>query len=146
LVKLQHSPRVGLAQYGTVIVQWYSHERRLPGSMIDDEFEVCFGLSSCSLSSASSHACKTPHVEGAIAGYLRVPYPGGAKNKKSLRLHLVSIRKRKAQILKKYSRFPYFRRFFRLQLRMRVAKWGVRYRYVGTFEGVGKKGGMVTFS
>jgi hypothetical protein len=33
-VKLQHWPRVGLAQYGTVLVQWYvmdSHERRLPG-------------------------------------------------------------------------------------------------------------------
>jgi hypothetical protein len=40
LVKLQHWPRVGLAQYGTVLVQWYvmhSHERRLLGSMIDDE-------------------------------------------------------------------------------------------------------------
>jgi hypothetical protein len=46
-VKLQHLPRVGLAQYGTVLVEWYvvhSHERRLPGSMIDDEFEVCFEL------------------------------------------------------------------------------------------------------
>jgi hypothetical protein len=46
-VKLQHWPRVGLAQYGTVIVQWYvmhSNERRLPGSMIDDEIEVCFEL------------------------------------------------------------------------------------------------------
>jgi hypothetical protein len=40
-------PRVGLAKYGAVLVQWYvmhSHERRLPGSMIDDEFEVCFKL------------------------------------------------------------------------------------------------------
>jgi hypothetical protein len=40
-------PRVGLAQYGTVLVQWYvmhSHERRLPGSMTDDEFEICFEL------------------------------------------------------------------------------------------------------
>jgi hypothetical protein len=38
---------LGLALYGTVLVQWYvvhSHERRLPGSMIDDEFEVCFKL------------------------------------------------------------------------------------------------------
>jgi hypothetical protein len=29
------------------LVQWHvmhSHERRLPGSMIDDEFEVCFEL------------------------------------------------------------------------------------------------------
>jgi hypothetical protein len=46
-VKLQHWPRVGLAQYGIVLVQWYvmhSHERRLPGSMIDDELEVCFEL------------------------------------------------------------------------------------------------------
>jgi hypothetical protein len=47
-VKLQHWPRVGLvAQYGTVLVQWYvmhSHERRLHGSMIDDEFQVCFEL------------------------------------------------------------------------------------------------------
>jgi hypothetical protein len=37
----------GLAQYGTVLVQWYvmhSHERCLPGSMIHDEFEVCFEL------------------------------------------------------------------------------------------------------
>jgi hypothetical protein len=32
----------GLAHYGTVLGQWYvmhSHERRLPGSMIDDEFD-----------------------------------------------------------------------------------------------------------
>jgi hypothetical protein len=45
LARLGHWPRVGLAQYGTVIVQWYvmhSHERRLPGSMIDGELEVCF--------------------------------------------------------------------------------------------------------
>jgi hypothetical protein len=45
LVKVQHSPRAWLARYGTVLIQWYvmhSHERRLPGSMIDDEFEVCF--------------------------------------------------------------------------------------------------------
>jgi hypothetical protein len=46
LRQLQHWPRVGLAQYGTFLVQWYvmhSHERRLAGSMtIDDEFEVCF--------------------------------------------------------------------------------------------------------
>jgi hypothetical protein len=38
---------LGLAEYGTVLVQWYvmhAHERRLPGSMIDDEFEVCFEL------------------------------------------------------------------------------------------------------
>jgi hypothetical protein len=38
---------VGLAHYGTVLVQWYvmhSHERRLPDTMIDDEFEVCFEL------------------------------------------------------------------------------------------------------
>jgi hypothetical protein len=38
---------VGLAHYGTARVQWYvmhSHECRLPGSMIDDEFEVCFEL------------------------------------------------------------------------------------------------------
>jgi hypothetical protein len=36
---------VGLAQYGTVLMQWFvlhSHERRLAVSMIDDEFEVCF--------------------------------------------------------------------------------------------------------
>jgi hypothetical protein len=48
LVKLQpFMPRVGLAQYGAILVQWYvmhSQERRLPGSMIDDEFEVCFEL------------------------------------------------------------------------------------------------------
>jgi hypothetical protein len=30
-----------------------------------------------------NHACKTPPVEGADAGYLPVPYPWGAKNKKS---------------------------------------------------------------
>jgi hypothetical protein len=38
---------VGLAQYGAVLVQCYvvrSQERRLAGSMIDDEFEVCFEL------------------------------------------------------------------------------------------------------
>jgi hypothetical protein len=38
---------MGLAKYGTVPVQWYAmhpHERRLAGSMIDDEFEVCFEL------------------------------------------------------------------------------------------------------
>jgi hypothetical protein len=41
-MKLHHSARVGLAQYGTALVQWYvmhSHERRLRGSMIDEEFE-----------------------------------------------------------------------------------------------------------
>jgi hypothetical protein len=46
-VKLQQWPRVELAHYGTVLVRWYvmhSHERRLPGSTIDDEFEVCFEL------------------------------------------------------------------------------------------------------
>jgi hypothetical protein len=38
---------VGLTHYGMVFVQWYvwhSHERRLAGSMNDDEFEVCFEL------------------------------------------------------------------------------------------------------
>jgi hypothetical protein len=38
---------VGVAQYGTVLVEWYavhSHERRLAGSIIDYEFEVCFEL------------------------------------------------------------------------------------------------------
>jgi hypothetical protein len=47
LVKLQPLRRCGLAQYGTVLVQWYvvhSHERRLAGGMIDEEFEVCFEL------------------------------------------------------------------------------------------------------
>jgi hypothetical protein len=37
----------GLEQYGTIPVQWsvmHSHERRVPGSMIDDELEVCFEL------------------------------------------------------------------------------------------------------
>jgi hypothetical protein len=46
-VKLKHWPRFGVAKYGTVIVQWYvvhSHKRRLAGSMIDNEFEVCFEL------------------------------------------------------------------------------------------------------
>jgi hypothetical protein len=32
--------------------------------------------------SALSHVCKTPPVEGAGAGSLPVPYPGGAKKKK----------------------------------------------------------------
>jgi hypothetical protein len=46
LAKLRHWPRaldVGLAEYNTTLVQWcvvHSHERRLAGSMIDDEFEV----------------------------------------------------------------------------------------------------------
>jgi hypothetical protein len=36
---------VGLAQYGTVLGLWYvvhSNERRMAGSMIDDDLEVCF--------------------------------------------------------------------------------------------------------
>jgi hypothetical protein len=36
-----------LAQCGTVLAQWYvlqSHERGLAGSMMNDEFEVCFEL------------------------------------------------------------------------------------------------------
>jgi hypothetical protein len=47
-VKLNIGLDVGLAQYGgTVILLWYvvhSHERRLAGSMIDDEFEAYFEL------------------------------------------------------------------------------------------------------
>jgi hypothetical protein len=79
-VKLQHCwPCVGLAQYGTALVQWYvmhSHERRLPGSMMDNEFEVSFELQ------LISHSClqNAPPVEGVGAGYLPVPYTGGAKN------------------------------------------------------------------
>jgi hypothetical protein len=42
---------------GARLLVLHSHERRLPGSMIDDEFEVYFEL-------ILSHAyCKTPLVE-----------------------------------------------------------------------------------
>jgi hypothetical protein len=56
-------------------VQWYvihSHERRLPGSMIDDELEVCFEL-------LLSVMLAKRRLYG--AGYMPVPYPGGAKKK-----------------------------------------------------------------
>jgi hypothetical protein len=36
---------VGLAQYVTVLVQWFvMHERHLAGSMIDDEFEFMLSV------------------------------------------------------------------------------------------------------
>jgi hypothetical protein len=47
--------------------------------------KACHSISTA-LTSALSHACKTPPVEGAGAGYLPVPYPGGAKKKKKVAL------------------------------------------------------------
>jgi hypothetical protein len=46
-----------------------------------DEFEICFELL-LSAMLAKRHACKTPPVEGASAGYLQVPYPGGANTQR----------------------------------------------------------------
>jgi hypothetical protein len=77
-VKLQHWPRVGFAQYGTVLVQWYvmhSHERRLPGSIIDGEFEVCFELMLSVVVLA-----KRRLYRGCCCGFICQSHiPGGAK-------------------------------------------------------------------
>jgi hypothetical protein len=78
---------VGLAHYGTALVQWYvvhSHERHLAGSMIDDEFGVCFYT--------LNHACKTPHVEGAGADFPSSPISRGRKEIDEQQLDRVRLR------------------------------------------------------
>jgi hypothetical protein len=65
---------VGLAHYGTALVQWHvvhSHERCLAWSMIDNEFEVCFIelLISVVLAKRSRHSVP-------VRIYLSVQYPG----------------------------------------------------------------------
>jgi hypothetical protein len=72
---------VGLAQYGTVLVQWYvvhSHERRLAEGMIDDEVKVCLNF--------YSHAClqNAAPVEGTGAGLPASPMSQGRKRRKNL--------------------------------------------------------------
>jgi hypothetical protein len=44
-----------------------------------------------SLNRRAVHACKTPPVEGAGAGSLPVPYPGGAKKKKAKKKAVTTI-------------------------------------------------------
>jgi hypothetical protein len=51
----------------------HSHEPRLPGSIIDDEFEACFELV-LSVVLAKRRMYMVP-----VRVYLAVPYPGGAK-------------------------------------------------------------------
>jgi hypothetical protein len=51
---------VGLAKYGTVLLQWYvvhSYERRLAGSMIDDNFVLNFYSQSC-FQNAACKGCR----------------------------------------------------------------------------------------
>jgi hypothetical protein len=67
---------VELAQYGTVLVQWYvvhSYEHRLAGSMIEDEFEVCFELL---LSVVLAKRCMWTVL---VRAYMPVPFLGGTK-------------------------------------------------------------------
>jgi hypothetical protein len=69
---------VGLAHYGTVLVLWYvvhSHERRLAGSMIEEEFEVCFELL------LSLGLAKRRLQRLTVRAYLPVPCSGGGAKK-----------------------------------------------------------------